>query len=404
MNEFLDAKTIFVLTTLFSALITVVFVSIHRGVYALVNGVQSFAWAYGLYTLFALLLLLRDAVHPIFSVVFADTAFSLSLLLIVDGMSRIKAYPLHPKLYRWYLSVCLLLFTWFTFVIPSFTARVVVAMTCVLLLFSWVLWLLFRETVKQWRFGEWIVSMSMLISASTATVLAINQMQSTRGISILGYQGAQAQYLTINLLAIVFIAFGLIVITQDNLRRDLERLASYDALTGVLTRRVILSLLDKAMAKVSRSGRPLALMMIDLDHFKRINDTFGHRVGDQVLAEMLSAIEGALRKDTYIGRYGGEEFLVVMPDTNIEQLKEVSERVRCVAAEMSVLTQKDTIHCTISIGAMIIDASNVGTVRDPVTQIDKALYKAKVLGRNRVVIDGQDKDSLTSTTDSTFPA
>lgn len=404
MNEFLDARTIFVLTTLFSALITVVFISIHRGVYALVSGVQSFAWAYGLYTLFALLLLLRDVIHPLFSVVLADTAFNLSLLLIVDGVSRIKGYPLHPKLYRWYLSVCLLLFTWFTFITPSFTARVVVAMTGVLLLFCWVLRLLLQETIKQWRFGEWTVFMSMLISVSAAVVLTINQVQSMAGISILGYQGAQAQYLTVNLLAIVFIAFGLIVITQDNLRRDLERLASYDALTGVLTRRVILSLLDKSVAKVSRSGRPLALMMIDLDYFKRINDNFGHRVGDQVLADIIVAVEGALRKDTYIGRYGGEEFLVVMPDTNIEQLLEVSERVRRVAEDTPVLTEHDMIHCSISIGAMIIDANNVSNVQDPITQVDKALYKAKVQGRNRVVIDGIDKESEAIKTNSTSSA
>jgi len=404
MNELLDAKTIFVLTTLFSALITVVFFSIHRGVYALVNGVLSFAWAYGLYTLFALLLLSRQVIHPLFSVVLADTALSLSLLLIVDGVSRIKDYSLRPSLYRWYLSACLLIFTLFTFVSPSFTARVLVAVTCVVVLFSWVLWILFREPVRQWRLGEWILSMSMLISVSTALIMAASQIHGSEYLSILAYQGAQAHYLTVNLLATVFIAFGLIVITQDNLRRDLERLASYDALTGVLTRRVILSLLDKSIAKVSRNGQPLALMMIDLDHFKRINDTYGHRVGDQVLTEIMASIEGALRKDTYIGRYGGEEFLVVMADTNIEQLVEVSERIRRVAAETVIASQQQTIQCTISIGAMIIDATNADSLPDPVTRVDKALYQAKVQGRNQVVIERKDTDSLSTSADSTSSA
>lgn len=403
MNEFLDAKTIFVLTTLFSALITVVFFSIHRGVYALVNGVLSFAWAYGLYTLFALLLLMRHLVHPLFSIVLADTALSLSLLLIVDGVSRIKGYSLYRKLYRWYLSACLLFFTGFTFVFPSLTGRIVWASICVIVLFSWVLWLLCREPIRQWRLGEWILSMSMLISVSTVLVISISQLQGSEQLSILAYQGPQAHYLTINLLATVFVAFGLIVITQDHLRRDLERLASYDALTGVLTRRVILSLLDKSIAKVSRSGRPLALLMIDLDHFKRINDTYGHRVGDQVLTEILAAIEGALRKDTYIGRYGGEEFLVVMPDTNIEQLLEVSERIRRVTTETPVVCQEQTINCTISIGAMIIDVANADSLRDPVTRVDKALYQAKVQGRNQVVIEDLDGEALSHSADSTSP-
>lgn len=401
MNEFLDAKTIFVLTTLFSTLIAVVFFSIHRGVYAVVDGVLSLAFAYGLYALFGLLLLVREVVHPLFSVVLADTAFCLSLLLILDGVCRIKGRPVYSRLYRWYLSVCLVLFSFFTFISPDFTARLLVAMISITLIFGTVLWLLIQGPVRQWRMGEWILSVSLLVSVFTAVVTAISQIQSQEHLSVLAYQGAQANYLTINLLATVFIAFGLIVITQDNLRRDLERLASYDALTGVLTRRVILSLLDKSIANVSRSGRPLALMMVDLDHFKRINDNFGHRVGDQVLSEIVAAIGSALRKETYIGRYGGEEFLVVMPDTNTEQLLEVSERIRHVAAETPVIAQEQTIHCTISIGAMIVDASNVDSLQDPVGLADKALYQAKLQGRNQVVLETGKLGTVSVGADST---
>lgn len=386
MNEILDARTVFVLTTLFSALITVVLFSIYRGVYSVVEGVLSFAWAYGLYTLFGLLILVREYLHPLFGIVLADTALSLSMLLIVDGISRIKGYTLHPRLYRWFLSLCLVLFSTFTFIVPSLTARVLVTIACIVILFSWSLWMLFKQSIKQWRMGEWLLSLSMFTSVITSVVIAYSQANGDQYSTILAYQGAQAQYLTINLLATVFIALGLIVITQDTLSRDLERLASYDALTGVLTRRVILSFLDKAISKVERSGRPLALMMIDLDHFKRVNDDYGHRVGDQVLTEVLAVIESALRKDTYIGRYGGEEFLVVMPDTNIMQLKEVAERIRRVVAETPVKSHGHTLYCTISIGAMIIDKKNVNTVEDPVMSVDKAMYQAKVHGRNQVVI------------------
>ncbi len=390
MTEFLDAKTIFVVTALFSGLITVVFFSIHRGVYGVVSGVLSFAWAYGFFTLFAFLLLMRDVIHPLMSVVIADTTLSLALLMVADGVCRLKSQPRQLGLYRWYLSLCLLAFSWFTFVYPSFSARVMVTILCILLVFSWILVIMIRQPLTQWRLGEWLLAVSLLVSIIAAVVragISIADPQIAPQYSILTYQGVQAHYLTVNLLATVFIALGLIIITQDSLRRDLERLASYDALTGVLTRRVILNLLDKSLAKVSRSGRPLALMMIDLDHFKHINDNFGHRIGDKVLAEVVGAVEGALRKDTYIGRYGGEEFLVVMPDTSHEQLLEVSERIRRVAAKTRVQHQDGIIQCTISIGALIIDANNVDRLPDPVTQADKALYQAKVQGRNQVVID-----------------
>lgn len=389
MTELLDARTIFVLTALFSGLITVVFFSIHRGVYGVVRGVLSFAWAYGFFTLFACLLLFRNQLHPLLGVVLADTTLSLALLMIADGVCRIKSQPLASRFYRWYLTLCLLGFSWFTFIDPSVGKRVLITIICIVLIFSWVLRLLSHQRIRSWRLGEWILAASLLVSVLTALVRAailIFYPQTGAEASVLNYQGQQAHYLTVNLLATVFIAFGLIVITQDSLRRDLERLASYDALTGVLTRRVILNLLDKSIAKVRRTGRPLALMMIDLDHFKRINDNFGHRVGDKVLAEIIAAVERALRKDTYIGRYGGEEFLVVMPDTSHEQLLEVGERVRRVAAGTVIAHPGGSIRCTISIGALIIDNSNVEQLQDPVTQADKALYQAKVLGRNRLVL------------------
>ncbi|MEC9313532.1 MAG: GGDEF domain-containing protein, partial [Pseudomonadota bacterium] len=264
--------------------------------------------------------------------------------------------------------------------------------------------MLWRQPIRTWRLGEWIFSVSLLVSVIAAILRALTALvesETAMAMSILSYQGAQANYLTINLLATVFIAFGLIVMTQDNLRRDLERLASYDALTGVLTRRVILDLLEKSMAKVSRTGQPLAVMMIDLDHFKRINDNFGHRVGDRVLTKVIDAVESVLRKDTYIGRYGGEEFLIVMPDTSLEQLLEVSERIRQMAAKTVVHFQQSTIQCTISIGALIIDATNIDSLTDPVTHADKALYQAKQQGRNQVVVAGASPESSLLKTEST---
>lgn len=391
MTELLDAKTIFVLTALFSGLITVVFFSIHRGVYGVVNGVLSFAWAYGFFTLFALLLLLRGQIPAFFSIVVADTALSLALLMIADGVCRLKNQPIFRACYRWYFLTCLLAFVWFTMIQPSFQARVIVTILCIVVIFSWVLWMLYRQSMSSWRLGEWMLSLSLLASIVAALLRAFVAYVDTASLaasSILNFHGVQAHFLTVNLLSTVFMAFGLIVISQDSLRRDLERLASYDALTGVLTRRVILNLLDKSIAGVVRSGRPLAVMMIDLDHFKRINDNFGHRTGDRVLADITAAIEGALRKESYIGRYGGEEFLVVMPDTSAAELVEVSERVRQVAAKTCIRHQQERIQCTISIGALIINSHNADSLQDPLILADKALYQAKIQGRNQVVIAG----------------
>lgn len=388
MSGVLDAKTIFVLTGILSVLISIFFVAIYYGVKGVIDGAQSFAWSYGFFSLFVLLLMLRGTFHELLTVVVADTAFCMCLIMLLDGVSRVKGYPIHVIFNRILLSICLVGFAWFTFVHESFSARVFLTAIVSLLIFSWILWLLISDGVRHWRMGEWVLAASLIISLISELIRAVMtllEIGQTSLDSIFSYEGLQAQFLVVNLISAVFIAIGCLVLIQNELKRDLEKIASYDALTGVLTRRVILNLLEKAQAKVMRNHHPLALMMIDLDHFKKINDTYGHRVGDEVLVKLISAIEGALRKDTYIGRYGGEEFLVIMPDTDKGQLIEVSERIRQVAYDTEINPVKK-IHCTISIGAIIIDGANVYSISDPVSLADKALYEAKTRGRNQVLI------------------
>jgi len=176
-------------------------------------------------------------------------------------------------------------------------------------------------------------------------------------------------------------------IVQDITRRiqaitELERLARTDSLTGLFNRQYLMEKFEEEMARAGRYNRPLTAMLIDLDHFKTVNDTHGHLTGDAVLVSAVSAITGILRETDFAGRYGGEEFCVVMPETGIQGAFELAERLRKVMEETDhVLPGGITLRITCSIG--VAEASSA-SVEATIALADSALYSAKRLGRNCV--------------------
>ncbi|MEX0614635.1 MAG: GGDEF domain-containing protein, partial [Methylophaga sp.] len=132
-----------------------------------------------------------------------------------------------------------------------------------------------------------------------------------------------------------------------------------------------------------------AILMVDIDHFKQVNDQYGHRAGDEVLVSVVRTLESNIRKDAFIGRYGGEEFLVLLPDTDVQQLELIAERLRRLVARGRYDYRGQMIEVTISIGAMAVTKDNFSEHDDPLLLADKALYTAKKQGRDCVVIYGE---------------
>ena len=167
----------------------------------------------------------------------------------------------------------------------------------------------------------------------------------------------------------------------------LDRLASHDALTGLVNRRMTLLrarlLLDEAQSK----RRPLSVLMADIDHFKLVNDRFGHQAGDAVLRAFARSARSALRTGDFIGRYGGEEFCVVLPGADAGIARIVAERLRAVAQSELPLVRGQDAQVTVTIGTASYEpgAPGCGDVEDLIQQADHALYEGKRLGRNRVV-------------------
>ncbi|WP_108444547.1 GGDEF domain-containing protein [Halomonas denitrificans] len=178
---------------------------------------------------------------------------------------------------------------------------------------------------------------------------------------------------------------GLMIdISEQMLEEDrLRRLSDTDDLTGLANRRKLMTRLDEELSLSNRHGLPLSLMMLDLDHFKSINDTWGHLQGDQVLRELASLCQGILREEDLMARLGGEEFAVLLPLTPESHCRQLAERLRRRIAEHDFGVGRGQI--TISIG---IAEHRVGDSREILMQrVDDSLYAAKHGGRNRVMAD-----------------
>jgi len=177
---------------------------------------------------------------------------------------------------------------------------------------------------------------------------------------------------------------------ESRLRETLEQLrlvALRDGLTGVLNRRAIYEVAENELERARRESARLSFLMIDIDNFKKINDRFGHAMGDQALRLVVDTIVSNLRPYDSVGRWGGEEFLVLLPNTNHEEATQIAERLRTsVARSRLEFIESNSVELRISLGVTCTSFGEDQYIDKLVSQADKALYKAKNLGKDRVSV------------------
>ncbi len=162
--------------------------------------------------------------------------------------------------------------------------------------------------------------------------------------------------------------------------------ASHDALTGLWNRGQILETLEKELARARREGKPLGLLLVDVDHFKAVNDRHGHQTGDNVLRQVGDRLATSVRPYDAVGRYGGEEFLVLMSSCDTATAREKAEQLRVAMAAVPVHTNAGTFPITISIGCVSTGELPEASPQRILHAVDEALYRAKQSGRNRTEI------------------
>jgi diguanylate cyclase (GGDEF)-like protein len=221
-----------------------------------------------------------------------------------------------------------------------------------------------------------VIGVPMIYQGELIGVLAVGEMGTTTR------QFAESDAFLLDL----FAAHTASAVHNTRLFETVQRLATTDSLTGVHNRRRLFELGEQELARSKRFGHPLAAIMLDIDHFKRVNDTYGHALGDQALRMVTQQCLKHIRAIDIVGRYGGEEFVILLPETEVAGACMLAERLRQCVAQTPIPTEQGSVHLTISLG---IDRIN--TEQWDLTALldgaDHALYAAKQAGRNRIAVN-----------------
>ena len=192
----------------------------------------------------------------------------------------------------------------------------------------------------------------------------------------------QTQAVALTLFGVLLLAVGLLVVRKFRQVRRLQGLASTDELTGLMNRRALTTHAEQTLRRAQRFDQPMALLMVDIDHFKRINDTYGHAAGDAVLRHVAAVLSHALRAGDRLGRVGGEEFVAVLEQADADAAALAAERMRAAVEHSPMAWGQGSLGLTISIG---LATREPGDLAEPlIARADAALYRAKAAGRNTV--------------------
>jgi len=170
------------------------------------------------------------------------------------------------------------------------------------------------------------------------------------------------------------------------LQQSLRFSATHDFLTTLFNRSEILAALDREFSRSGREGRAATVIMADIDHFKRINDSLGHAAGDEVLKEVAHRLKADLRSYDVVGRYGGEEFLIILPGCELATGARRADEIRNLVAKDPILTPFGTTSVTVSMGVTVTSPNRDHSVSDILHEADVSMYAAKKNGRNRVEV------------------
>ena len=390
----LDVRTIIVLTAVSAVLLNLGLIATAGMSSGRVKGAGRWAAACGGEALGWVLLSLRGIVPDVVSMVVANTLLLLAVAMYFHALREFDS-DAHKNSSRVVVPYALvvgvaLALAYFTLVAPSLAGRIVVVslvgapltLSCGRLLLCGSE----RPSAVRLAMGCGCLGCGLaLLARIPYTLLAAGS--GLRQGFLSPSMGQEAIYLG-SYVALVVLTLGFLLLCNERLNRDALRLATRDALTGAHNRRAIEESARADLARCRRSGLPLAVLLVDLDHFKAINDTYGHATGDAALRVFVATATAHLRARDMLGRYGGEEFLVVLPATTREDALTTAERLRTAVAGAMLEAGEHRLRVTASIG--VAEATGDDDIDAVLARADTALYQAKAQGRNRTAISSPD--------------
>ena len=338
---------------------------------------------------------IRGSIPDFISIVIANLFMIIGTMFFLFGLARFTEVHMKKK----YNYICLIIFFityyYFGIISPSVPLRIVTFSSCFILISTQVLWLTFvksSNSLKNITKSTGIIFVLFIIVDMFRIILAftvpndksyfLGSLNDTIFVIL-------SQMLTIALtFSIVlminrklFLEINMHSSEKEKLLLKMRRLATIDGLTGIFNRMKTEEILAKEISEFQTSANPLSVILVDVDHFKSVNDTYGHSEGDNVLRSIVSILKDNIRDSDSLGRWGGEEFLIVTPKTNVQSSYSIAQRLTKLVSNYDFA---NIGHVTVSMGVSTLNDGE--SFCELLINADKALYRAKENGRNRVEI------------------
>jgi len=389
LSSALDPRSIIVLAGLMGLLMSVVLFSMRRSYPPSIRGLREWTLAPLASFVSTVLFALRGVVPDLFSIVLANMVLFQGCILYYAGSQLFLGHERDTRAWSAVTVVLGVVLFWFSEVQPSYPIRLAVFTLAISGLFFAHARLYLRHRTK--RVGRRLMTGLLLLQSLVAGLRCLSVVLGEAGVGMLDATWLQSLYIVMYSLTALMLSIAGVLMATDRLRLEFEFMATHDPLTGMLNRRALIERCEHEVTRVQRGAGDgaLSLLMLDADHFKRINDAFGHQTGDEVLRELALRLQAPMPPSARLGRYGGEEFLVVLPGLGHDGARAVAERLRAGVGEPfapeSPLAAAGIGRLSVSIGLAVFQGP-ADTLDALLARADAALYRAKAQGRDRVEV------------------
>ena len=374
----LDPRSIILMAGVMALLMSMVLFFLRRNYPPSIRGLTE--WTVGPILIFVSTLLFgaRGLISDLLSMVAANVILLVGLVLLYFGTQRFFGLPKSVRLWSVLVFAAAGFLIW-THVEPHYGNRVLMmAFLMSLISFSHLRLLVSRGARS---FATYLTAAALLIQTLAQTYRFVDAFSAPADDLLMILSPTQTVVVTTYAVCILMITIGVVLMATDRLRAEFEHLASHDSLTGALMRRALIDLCEQEFERGRRKPRETSLMVMDLDHFKAINDIHGHPMGDRVLIDFVARTKALLRRPDHLGRFGGDEFVALLPETTQDEAVIVAERIRAGIEHGDPRLPV----CSVSIGIAESrpDEANFDAL---LARADAALYQAKAEGRNSVSV------------------
>ncbi|MCK8060043.1 MULTISPECIES: GGDEF domain-containing protein [unclassified Fusibacter] len=379
----LDIRTISVLTIVYNLILGIIML-----IYSFKKEGSKGIKNVGLGLIFAgtgfLFIAYRDFISEFFTVIVSNTLIIMGVMSIFHGLSYFITHKKRNKAFEWVaLLLMIALFIQFTYFQPNINMRVVIISIYQIVYFYRIAHLLIFKVPKLLERIGLVLSLVFLLAILVSMVRIYSTLIEQPIDNLMSAGSIHALAIILYQLLPFNLSLGMFWISITVYEEKLEVQAMTDYLTTLYNRAAILKLGEAELKRARRHAYPVGVVMCDIDHFKRINDTYGHDAGDVTLKTVSDIIRSNIRLSDMVGRFGGEEFLLIIPDITQLNLLQLVNKIRLLIEEHTIQYDKHEIKVTLSFGVDLIGPDSYH-LTDAIKSADEALYMAKANGRNRV--------------------